>query len=67
MLAKRGVDWMSHHQMVMNILHHQLVMANTNETRQKKLKLIDGIFCATCGYNINFHPHAKCEYEEEEE
>ena len=32
-----------------------------------KLKLVDGIYCATCGYNMNFHPHTDCEYEEDEE
>ena len=30
-----------------------------------KLKLVgNSPYCATCGYNENFHPHADCEYEE---
>lgn len=32
-----------------------------------KLKLVEEIYCATCGYHINFHPHTDCEYVEEEE
>jgi len=26
-----------------------------------KLKVVDVIYCATCGYNINFYPHYNCE------
>jgi len=31
-----------------------------------KLKLVDEIYCATCGYHMNFHPHETCEREESE-
>ena len=31
-----------------------------------KLKLVDEIYCATCGYHMNFHPHETCERGEEE-
>jgi hypothetical protein len=32
-----------------------------------KLKLVEEIYCATCGYNENFYSHPNCEYEDEEE
>ena len=35
------------------------------QQRPYRLITIDEIYCATCGYHINFHPHATCVYTNE--